>query len=488
MGAITRLVEQVAGASADHLLAEGDEGGEQILEVQELRPAGVERHEVAAEGRLQLGEAIELVQHDIGHGVALQLDHHAIAFTIGFVANLGDALDLLLAHQFADALDHRGLVDLIGDVRDDQRLATAAHRLGADATAHGERTATGRIGRADAGAPENEAAGGEIGARNQLDQVLDRHFRPIDQRDRGVDHLAEIVRRDVGRHADGDAAGAVDQQIGEAGGKDDRLALGVVVVRLEVDGVFVDVLEQLVGGLGETHFGVSHRRGGVAVDRAEVALAVDQRQAHREVLRHAHQRVVDRLIAVRMVLTDDVADHAGRLAIGLVPVVAVLVHREENAPVDGLEAVARVGKGTADDHAHGVIEVAALHLVGDRDRLDVGGIASRGGIVSAGQGRLSSFAKSLSTCRVRLHDSALESQSKCRFSKENHASRASFADDCGTRRAPRRAGRVPCGEIAGRGRVGEGWEAPYARAKGRGSPVGEIGCSTICSKPSSRCS
>ena len=31
-----------------------------------------------------------------------------------------------------------------------------------------------------------------------------------------VDDLAEIVRRDVGRHADGDAAGAVDQQVREA--------------------------------------------------------------------------------------------------------------------------------------------------------------------------------------------------------------------------------------------------------------------------------
>ena len=68
--------------------------------------------------------------------------------------------------------------------------------------------------------------------------------RIVDQRDAGVDHLAEIVRRDVGRHADGDAAGAVDQQIGEARRQHHRLALGAVVVRAEIDGVLVDVLEQ----------------------------------------------------------------------------------------------------------------------------------------------------------------------------------------------------------------------------------------------------
>ena len=39
----------------------------------------------------------------------------------------------------------------------------------------------------------------------------------------------------------------------------------------------------------------------------------------REILRHAHQRVVDRLVAVRVVFTHHVADDARRLHVGLVP-------------------------------------------------------------------------------------------------------------------------------------------------------------------------
>ena len=54
----------------------------------------------------------------------------------------------------------------------------------------------------------------------------------------------------------------------------------LVVVRPEVDRVLVDVGEQRVGGPGEAGLGVAHRRRRVAVHRAEVALAVDQRQAH----------------------------------------------------------------------------------------------------------------------------------------------------------------------------------------------------------------
>ena len=116
--------------------------------------------------------------------------------------------------------------------------------------------------------------------------------------------------------------------------------------------------------------GVTHRRGGVAVDRTEVALPVDQQVAQRERLRHAHQRVVHRLVAVRMVLADDVADDARGLVVRAVGVRAELVHREQHAAVHRLQAVADVGKRAPHDHAHGVIEVAAAHLVFEVDRDD----------------------------------------------------------------------------------------------------------------------
>ena len=122
---------------------------------------------------------------------------------------------------------------------------------------------------------------------------------------------------------------------------------------------------------GQPHLGVAHRRRVIAVDRAEIALPVDQRHPHGEGLRHAHHGVVDRGVAVRVVFAHDVADDAGGFAIGLVGRVAGLVHAEQDAPVHRLQPVARVRQRARHDHAHRVIEVGAAHLLFERDRLHV---------------------------------------------------------------------------------------------------------------------
>ena len=65
---------------------------------------------------------VEVVEHDLRHLAALQLDDDPHAVAIGFVAQIGDALDRLLAHQVGDPLDQLGLVDLIRNLGDDDRL------------------------------------------------------------------------------------------------------------------------------------------------------------------------------------------------------------------------------------------------------------------------------------------------------------------------------------------------------------------------------
>ena len=82
-----------------------------------------------------------------------------------------------------------------------------------------------------------------------------------------------------------------------------------------------------------------------------------------EGLHQAHQGVVDRLIAMGVVLAKDIAHHTGALAIRTIRGEPQLVHRVKNAPLNGLEAVPHIGQSATHDHAHRVFEIRALHLL-----------------------------------------------------------------------------------------------------------------------------
>ena len=158
------------------------------------------------------------------------------------------------------------------------------------------------------------------------------------------------------------------RRLGMLRGQDDRLLLAFIEVGNEIDGFLFDVREHFLGDFRKARFGVTHGRRRIAIDRAEVALAVDERVAHVEILRQAHERVIDGRVAVRMEFAEDFADDLGALAVGLGGGEAQLVHAEQDAAVDGLQAVAHVGQRAADDYAHGVIEVRLLHFRFDIDR------------------------------------------------------------------------------------------------------------------------
>ena len=61
----------------------------------------------------------------------------------------------------------------------------------------------------------------------------------------GVDDFAEVVRRDVGRHSNSNTLRAIHEEVWELGWKYDRLFVGVVVVRNEINGLFVDTRHEL---------------------------------------------------------------------------------------------------------------------------------------------------------------------------------------------------------------------------------------------------
>ncbi len=130
---------------------------------------------------------------------------------------------------------------------------------------HVNAAAPGAVGFDDAGPAVDDAGGGKIRPGDVLHQPVDADVRIVDQREAGVDDLPQVVRRNVGGHAHGDARGAVDQQVRHPGGHHVRHAQGVIVVRHEVDSFLVEICQQLRGHARHAHFGVTHGRRRIAV-------------------------------------------------------------------------------------------------------------------------------------------------------------------------------------------------------------------------------
>ena len=212
------------------------------------RPRG---QHVGREVVLQLGALVQVVEHYLGHGVALEHDHQALAGAPGsLVADVGDAAHVPVAHQLGDLVRKVVGVDLIGQLGDHQALA-ALDLLDVDHGPLSDRAAPGAVGVLDAATPQNGGAGGEIGAGDALDESLQQLFaaglgmceEPLDS---GGD-LTQVVRRDAGGHAHRDALRTVDQEIREAGRQDNRLLVAPVVVVLEIDALLIDVADHLHG-------------------------------------------------------------------------------------------------------------------------------------------------------------------------------------------------------------------------------------------------
>ena len=380
-----RLPEVEARAARDDVEAVAYVDGEVLLEVQYLRAPSDDREQDGAERGLQLGVLVEVVEDDLADGVALQVDNYAY-LVVGRlaaprralrvarvaardVADVAYPLDDLLLHERGHVGYHLALVDAVGYLAYDDLLAPRL-RVHDDLglAAHRELAAPELVHRGDAVVAADRRAGREVGALHELHEVVDGAVVAVlhvvvD----AVAELAEVVRRDVRRHADGDAARAVEEQVRQLRGEDRRLVERLVEVRHHVDRVLLEVAEELVGDALHAHLGVPHRGRRVAVYRAEVSVAVDEREPEREVLGETHDRVVHRRVAVRMVLADHLADDARRLHVLRVPGVAELVHREEAAAVDGLQPVAGVWQRAPDDDAHGVVDVVPRHLLFDVD-------------------------------------------------------------------------------------------------------------------------
>ena len=370
MPPVLGLAQAELRPAAHDLAAVVEEYQHHVLERQLLRAAVDDGEVYDAEGRLQLRARIELAQHEVRVRVALQLDDYAHAVSVRFIAQVRNSVDDAGLRALRNRLYEVGLVDHVGYFGDEYRALALLRLLYLDAAADDYLSAPRAVGVDYAVAPEDYAAGREVRPGHQRHQLAELDLRVVEHRAADVDGLAEVVRRHVSRHTDGDAGAAVDEKVRDARRQDERLLERLVEVRPPVYRVLVDVGEHLLAERVEPRLRVTHGRRRVSVDRAEVSLAVDERVAHAEILREARHRVVNSRVAVRVVLTHRLADNTRRLLERLVVAHAELHHSVEYAALHGLQTVARVGQRAAHDDAHRVVEIALLDFFFERQSYD----------------------------------------------------------------------------------------------------------------------
>ncbi len=314
-------------------------------------------------------------------GLAQLQDHaNGVGALIAHIHQLGH---LALPDHLSDPLHEVGLVQRIGQGMHHQEVA-AADLLSGVLAAHRDRATAGIVDLLQLLAGVDDAPPGrEVRALDLAAELGVGHVVLIDDQQAGIDDFLEVVGRNPGGHAHGDAFRTVHQQLRKPGGQHHRLVGLAVVIGAVVDRVLFELFQELQGDGGELGLGVAHGGRGIAVQAAEIALSIHQRVAQGEGLGHAHHGVVDRLVPVGVVLGHDLTHDGCGLAVAPVGLeVQVVEHGVQDAALHGLEAVPDIGQSAARDDGQGVGEIAPSGGLVESHRLDL-----RGHGVAGGRGR-----------------------------------------------------------------------------------------------------
>ena len=335
---VVDLFHPVRRAAAQYIAAEIKEGTQHFLHRTDLGRHAVDQNvHVQAELDLEVRVAEQHVHQNIGvHVLGLRFKDHADVFG-AFVADIGKDRNLLGLDQFGQPFDQLGFLNLIGDLGHDNLVHAAAQILDRPFRPQAERSTTCAVGLRDVfGRLDQHAACREIRTGDVVQQRVVLRVRRLDQMQTGIDQFGNVVRRNVRRHAHSDPAGTVCQKVREGSGQNNGFFQRAVIVRAEIDSVFVQPVQHRLGHDGQARFGVTRGRRVIAIDVAEVTLTVHQRIANGKVLRQTRHRVIDRGVAVRVIVAHHVAGNFGRLPETARRRQAQFTHRVQNTSVNRL--------------------------------------------------------------------------------------------------------------------------------------------------------
>ena len=353
VGARLCLFEIELGAANDDLLLVSNVVIENLRQGKNLGLVVNKGEHIDSKGILQLGVFVELVEKNLRVCVAAVFHNNAHTVSARFVAQLGNAVDLLFLYAVCNGFAKHTLVNAVRNFgKDDASVILFNRRASADHDV----SLTRFVCQANAVNTVNGGIGGKIGTLDVFHQVINRAFGIVHTVDSGINDLTEIVRGNIGCHTNGNTHRTVYQKIRETGRQNRRLLQAVIKVGHHRNNVLIEVAHHFVRNFIKARLGITVSSRAVTVNRTKVSVSLNQRITHREVLRHTYHCSVNGSVTVRVISTEHVTNGGCRLAEGFGMHQAVLVHRVKNTASTGLHSVAHVGKRTRHNNRHRVFD------------------------------------------------------------------------------------------------------------------------------------
>ncbi|CDE30354.1 val start codon [Ruminococcus sp. CAG:403] len=296
-----------------------------LLQTQCLWLAVYQCQHIDTDSALQRRVGEELVADDFRIGILFQFDDNPHAFSAGFILNVIDAVNSLVLDQFGNMLNHPCLVYHIWNFGHDDGVS-AVQLLQFGLSTQGNSGTSGGICCPDAGTSHDNTASREVRALNPLHHFIKRTVRILNQQVQTVNDFAQIVRRNVCCHTNGNAHGTVDQQVWIPGRQNRRFLQTVVIVGDKRNGILIDVRQHFGCNFGHSGFGITVSSRRVAVYGTKVTLSVHQHVPHGEGLRQTNQRIVYGSVTMRVIASEHGTDSIRTLVVCFIRCQALFIH------------------------------------------------------------------------------------------------------------------------------------------------------------------
>ena len=190
----------------------------------------------------------------------------------------------------------------------------------------------------------------EVWSRNILHQAISIDIRIIDISTATVNHLAQVVGRDICSHTYSNTITAIHKEIRNLCWHDGRFLKSIIKVVHHVNGLLIEVVHDVFTHLGKTALCITHSSRRVAIHRTEVTLSVDESISHIPFLTHTNQGAIYRRVTMWVVLTEHLTYNTRTFLIWFVTGVSNSQHTVKNTAVHRLETITYIREGTSHNH------------------------------------------------------------------------------------------------------------------------------------------